>query len=352
MLPRVTGYCTCEAYKLLATQKFLTEKHGVKGAVIYDEALYARYELPLKNGEGGFRVKSGDPQKEDPSREYSSDSETQMNNNRTNGENLEEENTVGSSAMLDGQGDDDAHLFSPPTHGQGPAARGVHFLEEQQTQQESPERPLRRRDSTPVDVNALSKTAESMYPENLINLVFVFSYGVVVFWNFTERQERDILADLTFASNSPPPSRSGPHSASSHSLPISAVARTISPPEATPLLSEHAIDEEDNASHSPTSHYGAFDISPEKPPDTIRPASGLMVRVLKEMDVQIEDFHFEYNPRTRSPRIRDDMITYPPYFLYLMLVFELRHQRSSLQSLTPSHKASSYQYSKTLWRTR
>ena len=39
--------------------------------------------------------------------------------------------------------------------------------------------------------------------------------------------------------------------------------------------------------------------------------TGLMVRVLKEMDVQIEDFHFEYNPRTRSPRIRDDMITYP-----------------------------------------
>lgn len=42
--------------------------------------------------------------------------------------------------------------------------------------------------------------------------------------------------------------------------------------------------------------------------------TGLMVRVLKEMDVQIEDFHFEYNPRTRSPRIRDDMITYLPLY--------------------------------------
>lgn len=29
--------------------------------------------------------------------------------------------------------------------------------------------------------------------------MFVFSYGVVVFWNFTERQEKDILADLTFS---------------------------------------------------------------------------------------------------------------------------------------------------------
>ncbi|KAK3065827.1 hypothetical protein LTS18_002346 [Coniosporium uncinatum] len=31
--------------------------------------------------------------------------------------------------------------------------------------------------------------------------MFVFSYGVVVFWNFTPNQEKDILADLTFYSS-------------------------------------------------------------------------------------------------------------------------------------------------------
>jgi uncharacterized Rmd1/YagE family protein len=31
--------------------------------------------------------------------------------------------------------------------------------------------------------------------------MFVFSYGVVVFWNFSERQEKDILADFTFSEN-------------------------------------------------------------------------------------------------------------------------------------------------------
>ncbi|KAJ8103449.1 hypothetical protein POJ06DRAFT_241918 [Lipomyces tetrasporus] len=31
--------------------------------------------------------------------------------------------------------------------------------------------------------------------------LFVFAYGVMVFWNFTETQERDILADITFADN-------------------------------------------------------------------------------------------------------------------------------------------------------
>ncbi|GAB1210018.1 hypothetical protein APSETT445_008808 [Aspergillus pseudonomiae] len=32
--------------------------------------------------------------------------------------------------------------------------------------------------------------------------MFVFSYGVVVFWNFTDRQEKDLLADLAFATSS------------------------------------------------------------------------------------------------------------------------------------------------------
>jgi uncharacterized Rmd1/YagE family protein len=32
--------------------------------------------------------------------------------------------------------------------------------------------------------------------------MFVFSYGVVVFWNFTAKQEKDILADLAFATSS------------------------------------------------------------------------------------------------------------------------------------------------------
>jgi len=147
----------------------------------------------------------------------------------------------------------------------------------------------------------------------------VFSYGVVVFWNFTERQEKDILADLTFASNSPPPSREGPKSIPGSGIP-SAAARAFSSPESTPLLS-------DSSAGHPTLEYGTHGIFHDMSDTGDRPSTdmdglaaidekmrttGLMVRVLKEMDVQIEDFHFEYNPRTRSPRIRDDMITYPP----------------------------------------
>jgi uncharacterized Rmd1/YagE family protein len=182
MLPRVTAYCTCEAYKLLATQKFLTEQHAVKGAVIYDEALYARYELPLRNGEGGFRVKSGEVKKDDSSREYSSDSEVQVKRVNENGD---EDNTVGSSAMLDRQMNDE-NLFSPPRDITDITMRGVHFLEEEdpktQRPEMSPERPLKRRDSTPFDANALSNLAERISLSNLLNnsiRILIWSGGIL-----------------------------------------------------------------------------------------------------------------------------------------------------------------------------
>jgi hypothetical protein len=171
MLPRVTGYCTCEAYKLLATQKFLTQQHGVKGAVIYDEALYARYEIPLRNGEGGFRVKSGELKQDDSGREYSSDSEVQVKSksSRSPGTNGEHEDSVGSSAMLDGQMnmDEEGLFFSPPKEHVEERSK-VHFLDEEDQKrhdvEESHDRTLRRRDSTPVDVNALSNLAERTLP--------------------------------------------------------------------------------------------------------------------------------------------------------------------------------------------
>ena len=78
------------------------------------------------------------------------------------------------------------------------------------------------------------------------------------------------------------------------------------PPESTPLLSDSTRDEE---LQPPPSDYGAFTEEVQKCDKSSCIPTSLMVRVLKEMDVQIEDFHFEYNPYTRSPRIRDDMIT-------------------------------------------
>jgi uncharacterized Rmd1/YagE family protein len=58
----------------------------------------------------------------------------------------------------------------------------------------------RRRDS---DSAADGVGVHPRIPPNALNFgeMFVFSYGVAVFWNFTERQEKDILADLTFSAS-------------------------------------------------------------------------------------------------------------------------------------------------------
>jgi uncharacterized Rmd1/YagE family protein len=74
--------------------------------------------------------------------------------------------------------------------------------------------------------------------------VFIFSYGVVVFWNFTEHQEKDMLADITFAEN------------------------------------ENGV--------------------------------SLSTRPLNEMDFETEEFHFEYSPDVKRPRVFNDMITLLP----------------------------------------
>jgi len=133
----------------------------------------------------------------------------------------------------------------------------------------------------------------------------------VVFWNFTERQEKDILADFTFASTSSLQSREGPQPTSPSRERSISVSRITSPPESTPLLNQE--DDEEETTQSQASLYPRLNPFRWHDDENVTPPprnAGLMIRVLKEMDIQIEDFHFEYNPRTRSPRIRDDMITY------------------------------------------
>jgi uncharacterized Rmd1/YagE family protein len=78
--------------------------------------------------------------------------------------------------------------------------------------------------------------------------MFVLDYGVVVFWNFTERQEKDVLADFAFSTTVDP------------------VTNTVSPL----VLTTNALDEE---------------------------------------DFETEEFHFEYNNEISRPRVYNDMIT-------------------------------------------
>lgn len=172
---RVTAYCTADAYRLKATSKFLKEVHGAR-TKLYDECLYVAYHLPLLPGSAGYRVRSS-PAVKNPGGQPALDVEIE----RSEQTNYHE----GYFDSYDGKTDD----------------RDEHAREQrrQSEEHEHQERPTSPRDSERMDMNAVAE-------------MFIFSYGVVVFWNFTERQEKEVLADLAFSEDKGMQLISGPMS--------------------------------------------------------------------------------------------------------------------------------------------
>lgn len=183
-LPRVTAYCVAETFRLQRTSTFLRKNHQVQSR-IYDDLLYAAYHLPLLPGsEEGCRVRSSPPIK---TREGESVLDRQI-------------------AATEARDHGDEFIDAPPRDQQ---TGDVHIGDTQNFVTPAPYneddeavaegngqavRPVdHRRDSNPTtaDLPAMYKYAE----------IFILSYGVVVFWNFSERQERNVLADLTFAAD-------------------------------------------------------------------------------------------------------------------------------------------------------
>ncbi|KAH7394391.1 hypothetical protein BKA66DRAFT_411208 [Pyrenochaeta sp. MPI-SDFR-AT-0127] len=158
-LSRVTAYCTAQAYKMKSTAEFVKDQHNAR-TKLYDDCLYTVYHLPLLPGSDGYRVRSS-PALKSPGGKTVLDEEIERNEQRDHHEGY--------------FGDEETYYV-----------RDDHELD-------TPYNGIRaRRDSTDnsrVAPNALT-----------FGEMFVFSYGVAVFWNFTEKQEKDILADLTFSS--------------------------------------------------------------------------------------------------------------------------------------------------------
>ena len=221
-LSRVTAYCTAEAYRLTGCKEFLEKAHDASDVIIYDELIYAKYYLPLLRGgvDDEARVRSNNETKEEILMESDDESEGAKSDTDAPREiNLFDGSAVGSSAILnDASSQKDVYDED---------SSGKYHIGDQRKSSKS----MKRRNSAPAsvaDMSVLYRQAE----------VFVLSYGVVVFWNFTERQERDILADLTL-----------------------------------------------------------YD------------GGKLVSRPMRDDNFQIEDFHFEYSFKTKSPRVYNDMIT-------------------------------------------
>lgn len=175
-LARVTAYCTAQAYKLRGTASFLKDNHGAR-TKLYDDCLYAVYHLPLRPGISGYRIRSS-PVLKLPGGRAVLDEEIERSELRDYGEGFFEDD---GGERYGVRGNDSTEIpTKPPTDLRDPNYQN---LKEQSSNESS-------RPTSPLRVAPDAFTFAEM---------FVFSYGVVVFWNFTERQEKDILADLTFS---------------------------------------------------------------------------------------------------------------------------------------------------------
>ena len=174
-LARVTAYCTAEAYKLKSTAAFLKKHHGAR-TKLYDDCLYTVYHLPLLPGRVGYRIRSS-PVLKSPGGKAVLDEQIERSELRDYGEGFFEENG-GERFSIRGHGEEG----DSPRNEEGPPPNGDKY-----------------RDESPHDGDGHTTPTRIAPDAFTFAEMFVFSYGVAVFWNFTEHQEKDVLADLTFS---------------------------------------------------------------------------------------------------------------------------------------------------------
>lgn len=212
---RVTAYYICEEFNLEALLDFVEKNHEVKPR-LYDEALYVPYTLPLLPGNDGFRVKSNDSAKSLPNKRYmekminKSEQTDHLYEYYSGVETPEDANNYSMDPEEGGNDNSgpfdpsEPQFFAPPadesdsdsgSNNSGSTA-DLHSNEAQNvdTNAEQPSKSKENSHVTDEQVE-LSKHAE----------MFVLEYGIVVFWNLSETHEKNILADLAFASETPEP---------------------------------------------------------------------------------------------------------------------------------------------------
>ncbi|CAH6723761.1 sporulation protein Rmd8p [[Candida] jaroonii] len=183
---RMTAYFICEEFNLELLKTFLIKKHQVKPRM-YDETLYVPYSLPLLPGTDGYRIKSNNSQKSQINKKFmekiinKSEQSDYLYEYYSGVETPEDANNY----SMDPETENDSGAFDP--------SEPQYFAPEQdeeQTTQEQTSSPTATEDSTTDKEDyELSKHHGEM---------FIFDYGIVVFWNFSETHEKNILADLSF----------------------------------------------------------------------------------------------------------------------------------------------------------
>lgn len=211
---RVTAYYICEQFNLPVLMNFLTKVHNVKPR-LYDEALYVPYTLPLLPGTDGFRVKSNDTakslvnkqfiekminksEKADHLYEYYSGVETPQDANNYS---MDPENGCDNSGPFDPS---EPQFFAPSMVETVASIPLDQSGNDAAAESENSPRPGDTREPASRD----GQNNQQGEPSELLKHhaeIFVLQYGIVVFWNLMETHEKNILADLAFASELPEP---------------------------------------------------------------------------------------------------------------------------------------------------
>ncbi|KAI1086294.1 DUF155-domain-containing protein [Rostrohypoxylon terebratum] len=174
-LSRLTAYCTAQSFKMKSTSEFLRKKHDAK-TKLYDDCLYTVYHIPLLPGLDGCRVRSRPILKTPGTGKTVLDLEIERSEQRDEHMGYYDEYAYGERGESPSQENGGEYHPSPEERGRNTKA---HHTEQDH--------------SSLSPINRLAPDAKQFAE------MFVFSYGVVVFWNFTEAQEKAILADITFA---------------------------------------------------------------------------------------------------------------------------------------------------------
>ncbi|GAM90749.1 hypothetical protein ANO11243_087940 [Dothideomycetidae sp. 11243] len=238
-LARVTAYCTAQSVRLRATADFIRDQHGAK-TKLYDDCLYCVYQLPLLGGSDGFRIRSS-PVLKNPGGRSVLDEQIEANENRAYREGWRYESAEYS-------------VIGNEEHGE---SHQEDTRERRDPDGNAMEDTDNRRNSSTGSLDFPSPRASIASDATAIAELFIYSYGVAVFWNFTEHQEKDVLADLTFSSGTIPSGN------------IEGFRKT----------------------------YNGL------------PKIALLTKPLSHDDFETEEFHFEYNNAIEKPRIFNDMIT-------------------------------------------
>lgn len=200
-LSRITAYNVAEGFNLDLMADFLKTTHEVSPRV-YDECLYVAYTLPLLLGKEGFRVRSNVSKKVVGGKTLIDkliDNSEQRDHHYEYYSGVETVEDAENNFELDTNGNYDADVIPdhlPNTIGNQDTfdpSEPQFFAEETPMEQEI----RKRREQFNFDSSSNDDSMENDSDQHAE--IFIFRYGVIVFWNFTEIQEKNILGDIAFA---------------------------------------------------------------------------------------------------------------------------------------------------------